>query len=158
MDSLLRAIEGNRPGSLKDSLKMTHFNEPLFDLLAEPLNYALRQPGISPEIIQILLETGASTEGAPHGALWTALQNHQPLAIIKLLLEFKADLYRLVPLQPEADEKEPHVEYSFLHLCLYLGRLDLFPLLSKELIEDQRNLFKETPLSKLGIGKIIYFF
>lgn len=147
MDELLRAIDGNRPGSLRDFLKMTTFNEPLFEVLATPLNYALSQPGISAEIIQILLEAGANTEGAPHGALWTALQSHQPASIIELLLEFKADLYRLVPLQAEVDEKEPHVEYSFLHLCLFLERQDLLPFFSNELINDQRNLFKETPLS-----------
>jgi hypothetical protein len=167
MDELFRAIDGNRPGSLNDYLRMTVFEEPLFDLLnrpnsgyanCTPLLYALKRPGILPEIVQMLLEAGSCTEAGPFGALHCALVAHQPLPIVKLLFDFKADIYRLSPLEGFEDEiahekAAEGQEFSLLHLALFVGASrEVIVLLCREggalLVNNQQNLMKETPLSK----------
>ncbi len=164
MDELFRAIDGNRPGSLNDILRMAAFHEPLFDLLnspnpgynnCTPLLHALKRPGVLPEIVRLLLEAGSCTEAGPFGALHCALSAHQPSPILKLLFEFKADIYRLMPLEGgETDEKAGELqEFSLLHLALFVGAsAGVIQLLCQEggslLINNQRNSLKETPLSK----------
>lgn len=164
MDELLRAIDGNRPGSVKDLLRMTDFNEPLFDALNRPLQhaqtdtaliYALRRPGILPEVLVLLLEAGSDTESGPFGALHCALLSHQPLPILKLLLAFKADIFRSVPLTESTEEKdaEGEGEFSLLHLALFVrASREVIQWLCREggslLINSQNNRFRETPLSK----------
>lgn len=178
MDQVFRAIEGNRLGSLKDCLRMTDFDEPLFDVLnrpsqehgCTPLMYALKQPAILPEILEFLLESGSDTEAGPLGALHYAITCHQPCGVLKLLLDYKADIYRLGPLATDCpvaaaretvdDEKEVEGQaatYSLLHLALQVGAgREVFELLCREggalLINNQNNADRETPMSKFESG------
>lgn len=129
-----------------------------------------RYPKTSFKLIEILLEYGAGTELPPNhkeiqnksvlvSCLWIAVKRKLPVEVIRLLLNYKADVLFKSDCSPfSEDEKSNLVSndgkgFSLLHLATKIEADEQILRIILEnsnglILNDQSNHMKQTPLSK----------
>lgn len=124
----------------------------------------LNFPKTSIRILKTLLEFGAETEidlssnsNYQPTPLWISIEKKFPIEIIRLLLDFKADIFFKSNCHPFTEDEKSFINgnlagYSLLHLGVKMDvEEEILGLLidssEKILLDDQSNHFKETPLS-----------
>ncbi len=171
-DELFRAVEVDDLAPLYSVISRFKSElESLYSLLTQRhpvkkltvLQWAIKKyPKPSLKLLTVLLESGAGTELSAEEdqqnevtPLWLAVERNLSPDIIRLLLEFKADVYFKSDCF-EDDEKSiinHHEGYSILHLAVRMKAQEktinlLIQAGGALLLNDQNNLLKETPISK----------
>ena len=191
-DELFRAVELDALAALH-ALILKFSSDPtgkekVYDLLnrAHPqrhltiLQFAVgRYPKTSLRLIEILLEYGAGTELAINHKeiqnkavlvtpLWIAIKRKLPIELLRLLLNYKADIFFKSNSAPFSEDEKSSLNengdgFNVLHLAAkaeadeHVLRI-LFENSKGLLLNDQSNHLKQTPLSTKIISKLFLIF